>query len=91
MLQGMEVIFLLTFWKLYDIFSKKGQESSSGISFLPYNAGIAQLVEYQPSKLVVAGSNPVPRSNLHRKIIRRLRRLRRLRRRKEMDEEYEDI
>ena len=28
------------------------------------NAGVAQLVERQPSKLNVAGSNPVSRSNL---------------------------
>ena len=28
------------------------------------NAGVAQLVERQPSKLNVAGSNPVSRSNI---------------------------
>jgi hypothetical protein len=28
----------------------------------PYRAGVAQLVECQPSKLDVAGSNPVARS-----------------------------
>ena len=31
-------------------------------SFLEVNAGIAQLVERQPSKLNVAGSSPVSRS-----------------------------
>ncbi len=30
-----------------------------------FTAGVAQLVERQPSKLNVAGSNPVSRSNLH--------------------------
>ena len=38
-----------------------------GIWYLKYwnliNAGVAQLVERQPSKLNVAGSNPVSRSN----------------------------
>ncbi len=31
-----------------------------------YYAGVAQLVERQPSKLNVAGSNPVSRSNISR-------------------------
>ena len=35
---------------------------------LQYNAGVAQLVERQPSKLNVAGSNPVSRSKPHRKM-----------------------
>ncbi len=32
-------------------------------SFSPHNAGVAQLVEHQPSKLRVASSNLVARSN----------------------------
>ncbi len=35
------------------------------------NAGVAQLVERQPSKLNVAGSNPVSRSKLEILISRR--------------------
>ena len=34
------------------------------LNYLIINAGVAQLVERQPSKLNVAGSNPVSRSKL---------------------------
>ena len=38
--------------------------------FVFESAGIAQLVERQPSKLRVAGSNPVSRSNIKKEIVK---------------------
>ncbi len=37
--------------------------NSENLNFSEKNARVAQLVERQPSKLNVAGSNPVSRSN----------------------------
>ncbi len=38
------------------------QDNKRFLYICAYNAGVAQLVERQPSKLNVAGSNPVSRS-----------------------------
>ena len=44
-------------------------ENEFGLKYIcSSKAGVAQLVERQPSKLNVAGSNPVSRSKPHRKM-----------------------
>jgi hypothetical protein len=42
--------------------NQKPEKSRSGFEFLVSAAGVTQLVESQPSKLLVAGSSPVSRS-----------------------------